>query len=100
MDRYDAYQIVIRISHLDKYTLNTLAREIATVSAARLGVDGFTLTYTDGYWKGVRENGAVIEIVVKDVPINEDITRIRGHVTAVGLTAFVTVARVTAFELY
>lgn len=100
MDRYDAHQIVIRISHADEATAHMAAEEIALVSAERLHVQGANVMFGRGLWKGEYEHGATIEIVVQEVPINEDIQRIRNHVTAMGLTAFVTVARVTAFELY
>lgn len=100
MERYVAWQNIIRISTDDLIALEEMAREIASVTSDRWGVDGCTITYGEGYWKGVREFGATIEIVTRECPTNEDYAILRNHITAMGLTAFVTVNRVDAHELY
>lgn len=100
MERYTAYQHIIRISHADEDVMRSSAQEIAQVTAARLGMDGANTTYGYGLWKGQWEHGAIIEIVTRDQTTNEDIRRIRDHVVAMGLTAYVTVNPITAFELY
>lgn len=100
MERYRAYQHIIRISHGLEEVVHMAAEEIALVTAARLGVDGANITFGRGLWKGDYEFGATIEIVTREVTTNEDMTLIRNHVTAMGLTAFVTVNETTAFELY
>jgi hypothetical protein len=100
MERYRAYQHIIRISHADESMLESAAAEIATVTAARWGMDGANITFGRGLWKGDIEFGATIEIVTRDSLTNEHMQNLRNHVTAMGLTAFVTVNETTAFELY
>lgn len=100
MERYNAYQHIIRISHADEDELRQIAAEIAMVTAMRLGMDGANITYGHGMWKGDMEHGAAIEIVTREQTTNEDMQLIRNHVTAMGLTAYVTVEQITAYELY
>ena len=100
MDRYTAYQHIIRISHESAHVVAESAAEIATVTTERLGVDGANVTFGQGLWKGDVEHSAAIEIVTREQTTNEDIMLIRNHITAMGLTSFVTVATVVAFELY
>lgn len=99
-DRYSADQVIIRISHDDYTVVMNAAEEIGRVSADRWNVQGYNITSNLGFWKGERENGASIEIIVRDTLTNEDMLLLRNHVTAMGLTAFVTVNHITAFELY
>lgn len=100
MERYTGYQHIIRISHKTEWMLEDAAVEIATVTAERLGVDGANITYGRGLWKGEVEYSAAIEIVTRLPTTNEDVLAIRNHVTAMGLTAFVTVDTMAAHELY
>lgn len=100
MDRYTAYQHIIRISTDDEARLHSMAEEIALVTSTRLGVDGANITYGMGLWKESIEYSAAIEIVTPEQTDNEDMRLIRNHITAMGLTAFVTVATVAAHELY
>lgn len=100
MERYNAFQHIIRISHESEDVIQDAATEVARVTADRLGIDGANITFGLGMWKGVLEHSASIEIVTRESTINEDITLIRNHVVAMGLTAYVTVVELTAFELY
>jgi hypothetical protein len=101
MDRYTAWQYIIRIGTSDAtLDLEYCAQEIARVCAVRWGVDGANITYGTGLWKGEFEPSAAIEIIAGERS-NEDMQLLRNHITAMGLTAFVTVTqRTTAFELY
>lgn len=100
MERYRAYQHVIRISHADESVIESAAAEIAIVTAIRWGMDGANIMFGRGVWKGDIEFGATIEIVTRDSLTNEHMDNLRNHICAMGLTAFVTVSETTAFELY
>lgn len=100
MDRYTGYQHIIRISHADEQVVQDMAREIASVTAERWGVDGANITYGHGLWKGEYEHSAAIEIVTPEPTVGFEIQALRNHVVAAGLTAFVTVATMAAHELY
>ena len=100
MERYHAYQIIIRISHADESVVRSVANELAIVTSARWGMDGANIQYGFGLWKERFEHSATIEIVTRETRTNEDMQMLRNHVVATGLTAFVTVNEVTAFELY
>lgn len=101
MDRYTAFAHIIRISTVEATTLRKCAEEIARVTADRWGVQGANITYGTGMWNNNFEWSAAIEIVTAEARTNEDMQILRNHVTALGLTAFVTVTqRITAFELY
>lgn len=100
MERYVAWQNIIRISHVDPIVRDDAAAEIAAVTADRWGTEGANITNGEGLWKGITEFSASIEIVTRECPTNEDYLILRNHITALGLTAFVTVNRVDAHELY
>lgn len=102
VEQYEASRVVIRLSQEANVTPSTFADQvyrIARDTATLLGVDGYNITNGDGYWKGERENGSNIEIVTKRVYDN-DVRNIREYVLREGLTAFVTIDPVTAYELY
>ena len=98
--RYTGTQHLIRISHEDILVVADAAEELARATSARLGVEGANITFGRGYWKGNFEHSATIEIVTREMTTNEDMRLIRNHVTAMGLTAFVTVNRTEAHELF
>ncbi len=100
VEGYIAYQAIIRISSDERETVADSAEEIARVTAARVGVDGANVTYGEGLWKGAIEHSAAIEIVMRRKWTSVDLGLIRNHVTAMGLTAFVTTQEIGAFELY
>lgn len=100
MESYVAYQMVIRISGTDSLAIMSSAKELAQVTAARLGMDGANVNWGQGLWKGAWEFGANIEIVSRKPFSEEDLRLIRNHVVAMGLTAFVTTQEIGAHEAY
>jgi hypothetical protein len=105
-NRYTGYKHIIRISHENEAVLHSLAEEIAITTATRWNMQGANVTFGQGFWRPENEAvfkvefGANIEIVTDEMLTNEDLQVLRNHVTAVGLTAYVTVETVAAHELY
>lgn len=100
MERYTAYRHLIRISHADEAILHMAAEELAIVTSERWNMKGANVTFGRGLWDGVYEFGATVEIVTREPRTNEDMQILRNHVTAMGLTAYVTVDTLAAHELY
>jgi hypothetical protein len=65
------------------------------------GTKGSNITYCDGRWDREIENGAIIEIVLRESPTNEQMEIISYRINVgAGVSCFATVDNTVAFELY